>query len=118
MTAFAVLCLALSIAFAAYRLTARPLAFRVEHIHEFAQPLTLHSDLATQWWTAARDVPDPAPAVTAEPARDDALDEAIDDAVAEGVRSLRALYGSVGRTATDAELEAEAREMVLAEFGT
>ena len=56
--------------------------------------------------------------MTAEPARDDALDEAIDDAVAEGVRSLRALYGSVGRTATDAELEAEAREMVLAEFGT
>lgn len=115
MTAFALVCVALAIAFAAYRLTTRPLRIEIRHT---VSTLTVQSDLAAQWWRAARDVPAPAPAVTAEPARDDALDEAIDDAVAEGVRSLRALYGSVGRTATDAELEAEAREMVLSEFGT
>lgn len=117
MTGAALCLLALAIAYAAYRLTTRPL--RIEHSLTVA-PLVheVRSELARQWWQAARDVPDPPAAQTAAPVHDEELDDAIESAVAEGMKGLRALYGATGRTISDAELEAEAREMVLAEFGT
>lgn len=76
--------------------------------------------LINQWWTRARFVPEPAPAITAEPVRpEEQIDEAVEGAVRMGMASLREMYrdSGSGQIPSDDALEAEAREMVLDTFG-
>lgn len=133
----AVLCaliVAAALCWCAWRVTSRPLSVELAHAVTVAAPIALtgHADLdvhargqvkhtgltdaVQRWWDVVQTpgIPQSHEPVQAE----GALDEAIEAAVAHGVTVLRDAYEKNGMSYTETQLEQEAREMVVDQFGT